>query len=240
MNKFLPFLITLNVLLRFESTLDWQGTGNMSSDNLTVIWDYIHNNFKSDWTYNLFMRYQDQTLINFTTGLSDQLNKRWDPAWNVVAVANNGHADAVLYGYAFRDHWLWYNGYLLSGGVYTMSFLIWKDYNCLKWMNLGDSATYTDYDILSATGFYITALQPVVSASYSLNPKGTNIWQAAYNLGNLLATDPKTSSKAFTIIGSEQSMSLFGRVCATNFCYTSVIGGAIGSFWGSSYILQMR
>jgi hypothetical protein len=49
--------------------------------------------------------------------------------------SNNG--DSVLYGYAFRDHWMWYNGFLMDDGHYV-SFVIWKDYNCIGWITFND------------------------------------------------------------------------------------------------------
>jgi hypothetical protein len=51
--------------------------------------------------------------------------------------SNNG--DSVLYGYAFRDHWMWYNGFLMDDGHYV-SFIIWKDYNCITWTTHNDNA----------------------------------------------------------------------------------------------------
>ena len=57
-----------------------------------------------------------------------------DPTW-----------DTVLYGYAFRQHWMWYNGYTVAGssGKYY-SFVIWKDYNCVAWHSVGDSDFIAD------------------------------------------------------------------------------------------------
>jgi hypothetical protein len=40
-------------------------------------------------------------------------------------------------GYAFRDHWMWFNGYSYLGR--TFSFVIWKDYNCVAWISIDDS-----------------------------------------------------------------------------------------------------
>ena len=67
--------------------------------------------------------------------ISDTLNELWDPAWNVVAAKTYGGVGVyvVLYGYAFRSHWAWYNPYRDTDCV----FVVWKDYNCETWVNFG-------------------------------------------------------------------------------------------------------
>lgn len=68
-----------------------------------------------------------------TANLSDDLNNAWDPAWNVVIVyaTDLGNYDSVLYGYGFNRYRFWSNGHKVSNDGY-ISFIIWKDYNCLK------------------------------------------------------------------------------------------------------------
>jgi hypothetical protein len=54
--------------------------------------------------------------------ISDKLNAAWDPAWNVALVYINGdltlHQTAdfrnVMYGYAYNQHWLWYNKFKVA------------------------------------------------------------------------------------------------------------------------------
>lgn len=75
---------------------------------------------------------------------SNYLNDLWAPAWNVVIILSRYspiNFDAVIYGYAFRNHWLWINGlklytFLENGLIYYGSFIIWKDYNCLGWLTI--------------------------------------------------------------------------------------------------------
>jgi hypothetical protein len=43
----------------------------------------------------------------------------------------------VVVAYAFRDHWMWFNGYSYLGR--TFSFIIWKDYNCVTWNAVDNS-----------------------------------------------------------------------------------------------------
>lgn len=146
---FLAFLVLLHAM-------NWQAMGNMSSSNLTIIWNFIDTNFSSvKANKNILV---DNSLQKFATAMSNYLNALWDPAWNVVlATYKVGiNADTVLSGYAFREHWLWINGYAMDYGNF-MSFIIWKDYNCFKWyiidaMYWGDgisrsysSSVYTEF-----------------------------------------------------------------------------------------------
>lgn len=51
--------------------------------------------------------------------------------------------DAIVYGYAFNNHWMWYNGISLpdSGTSKTASLMVWKDYNCQNWKVIGRDET---------------------------------------------------------------------------------------------------
>ena len=74
---------------------------------------------------------------NIAMNISTELNKLWDPAWNVVIISTPANIDSVLYGYAFRGHWLWFNGLPNPGdGNHFMGYVIWKDYNCIGWVRL--------------------------------------------------------------------------------------------------------
>jgi hypothetical protein len=67
--------------------------------------------------------------------------------------------DAVVIAYAFRDHWMWFNGYSYQGR--TFSFIIWKDYNCLAWITADNSA---------------------ISGTTSRNAVGDNLYSAYMNI----------------------------------------------------------
>ena len=129
------FCVFLALLLLHQpvGALNWQGTGEMTNDNLTVIWDYIHTNFKAN--------VDADTIQTFNLGLSDNLNALWAPAWNIITVRISratSYNDVVLYGYAFRNHWMWFNGYTDPSISETMfSFVVWKDYNCKDWKTIG-------------------------------------------------------------------------------------------------------
>lgn len=102
------FFMALMVLLHHPvAALNWQGTGSFDSENFADIWSFINANFK---------RYSDMNALQtFNLELSNTLNAKWDPAWNIVtmsiSITNLEYNDVILYGYAFRQHWLWYNGY---------------------------------------------------------------------------------------------------------------------------------
>ena len=73
------FCIVMAVLLILQqpvAALNWQGTGNLNNDNLTVIWNYIHDNLANQIT----------DLEGFSEGLSTTLNNQWAPAWNVLVI----------------------------------------------------------------------------------------------------------------------------------------------------------
>ncbi len=74
--------------------------------------------------------------------ISDELNDLWAPAWNVAIVyyADRMNYDTVVYGYAFNGHWFWQNGLQLTDQVY-ISFIIWKDYNCVGWTTIQSQLT---------------------------------------------------------------------------------------------------
>jgi hypothetical protein len=132
----LRFVATLMALLVAANGVGWQGAGNWTSSNLTDIWTFINANYNNlpakggSVTFN-----QTATVEKFVTYLNDL----WDPFWNVVVavvVADTiASSEVVLYGYAFNDHWFWYNGYVSAD--YVFGFVIWKDYKCGGYKTFG-------------------------------------------------------------------------------------------------------
>ena len=131
------YALLIVVLLSCGSCLDWQGAGNWTSDNLTVLHNMINGVSPTDVA---------SSYTTNTKTISDGLNKLWDPAWNVVIVkfGDSINYDSVLYGYSFRGHWFWLNGWERIDGTY-MSFIIWKDYNCVGWVNLHSDTMLSSY-----------------------------------------------------------------------------------------------
>lgn len=125
--SFCLFVALMLLLQQPLAAKNWQGTGTFENMNTSEIWDYIHANLKRNNDAN--------TMQAFSTDLSDYLNGKWAPAWNVVInsvlnAASSDFNDVILYGYAFKNHWLWFNGYADPAITdTTFSFVIWKDYN---------------------------------------------------------------------------------------------------------------
>jgi hypothetical protein len=153
----LSFFLALMLLLPHFHCVNWQSTGTLSYEMLNTIWNYINTNFDPTITYAKITS-GDITFTNFATGLSTQLNKQFDPAWNVVVAYNadtTANFDTIFYGYGFKDHWLWYNGYKMNDGKYV-TFIIWKDYNCQTYISykgyaqsITNSFASTDRNLLS-------------------------------------------------------------------------------------------
>jgi hypothetical protein len=156
-----------------------------------------------------------------------------------IIVGNNG--DSVLYGYAFRDHWMWYNGLLLDSGNYV-SFIIWKDYNCITWYTINSNdASHSTFDSATNTLIYNALV------AYSTG-RLTDIWWTAVDLiESIIASNSafQGTDKAYTIIVSQSyGARFFGRVCAKYYhSYTSGVNigwdSSVGN-WGQPLILQMR
>lgn len=118
--------IVLIAMLLADSLLavNWQGTGSgMNNTVISEIWRNLVPNLETATRNNAYNP--------FVNDIATRLNNRWDPAWNVVLVTEKLGFDAILYGYAFRNQWMWYNGvpntYLSSR---TITLIVWKDYNC--------------------------------------------------------------------------------------------------------------
>lgn len=124
----LSILLILS-LITSTLTVNWQGTGNMTDSNMTEISTTI-NRFPITST-------STNTQINeVAKNISDYLNGLWAPAWNVVISKTTLPHDTVLYGYAFRNHWMWINGITIPTTTRTLAYIIWKDYNCRHWATL--------------------------------------------------------------------------------------------------------
>lgn len=127
-------LVILSFLLT-ASAINWQAADNFTQSNLTFIWDTINNNVGT---------YAPSSLAPFSEYISTALNNQWNPAWNVFVIRLlDPSFDAVFYGYAFRKHWMWFNGYTYGGNTY--SFIIWKDYNCQTWHTVANFDRQTTF-----------------------------------------------------------------------------------------------
>lgn len=65
------FAFVLIILIANTTTVNWQGTGNLTWENITIIRTYINKNFHSSWQSNALLTSKDSTLANLAKGLSD-------------------------------------------------------------------------------------------------------------------------------------------------------------------------
>lgn len=101
--------ICLCLLLAAVSGQNWQSHGNFSESNLTL----INSTIKA-----AVALYQADTTSNadlFCKNISDTLNAAWETAWNVVVFepGPSRYLSAIVYGYAYNEHWLWFNNYTI-------------------------------------------------------------------------------------------------------------------------------
>ncbi len=74
----LSVILVLHSLFATFPSDNWQGYGNMSSSNITEIWDFINPNIQS--------AIPAKTYDAFNTKFSEHLNTLWNPAWNVFTI----------------------------------------------------------------------------------------------------------------------------------------------------------
>jgi hypothetical protein len=128
------FLVVV-CLLGVVRCVQWQAAANISAANHTLIWSTINAGLTT-YVPTAGSSTDHTDLAKF---ISDALNNAYDPAWNVFVfeLVGDTTVDAIVVAYAFRDHWMWYNGYTYQ--TRTFSFVIWKDYNCIVWNSVDDS-----------------------------------------------------------------------------------------------------
>ena len=198
--NFLQRLCVFLVLTIPALSVNWQGTGNMSGSNMTEIQTTISNNPITSATSASQIHTIGQTI-------STRLNDLWEQAWNVVIVKTLAGYDSVVYGYAYKDHWMWINGVAISGdSSKELAYIIWKDYNCNTWSKINTifgKVTNLPSDQLAAINAYaFTGLQ-------------ADIWGKAHIFIEQLSTQFNTV--AFSGIFSQDSSALFyGYICYVN------------------------
>lgn len=194
----LLILLLAIILAITASASDWQGQGAMNQTVIAKIWESINAVNIANVPYSTTAK-----------TISDSLNNEWDPAWNVIVVQNVPGKDTILYGYAFRNQWMWYNGVPLPGyDMYRITFIVWKDYNCKDWKTL----------VNIASGFTAQQLQTIEDEIAKITEAQLNndIWGTAHNFMETLMTKTGFNSpdNAYTIIMSQYGgSSINGYVC---------------------------
>jgi hypothetical protein len=239
-SNFSNFLLVAGLLLTCSNALNWQGAGSWGNGNMTVIWDYINTNFSKAWSGATVTGQGDTTLSDFSSAFSTELNRLWDPAWNVVVVyiTDGSNSDSVVYGYAFRDHWMWYNGFLMNDGYYV-SFIIWKDYNCNGWTSINANVIGGVNTFPAATNSLVYSFVNNWGTEQSSDP-----WGVAVNcITSLQAYNAafQGNDKAYTIIVSQSYYArYFAKVCVLHYAYYTGYTIGISTTWGKILLMQMR
>lgn len=84
--------------------------------------------------------------------------------------------DSVLYGYAFRGQWIWFNGLTNpTNSANSIAITVWKDYNC-------QTRTYLQRDTTKST--FSSAQQAVIKTETTKIKDliENDVWGAAHTL----------------------------------------------------------
>jgi hypothetical protein len=164
------FLVVV-CLLGGVRCVQWQAAANISAANHTLIWSTINAGLTT-YVPNAGSSTGHSDLAQY---ISDSLNAAYDPAWNVFVfeLVGDPTLDAVVVGYAFRDHWMWFNGYSYLGR--TFSFIIWKDYNCIAW-NTADNSIFVNQKLDDSTGDAVTSALTRLLNAGKLTHVYNDIW----------------------------------------------------------------
>lgn len=147
--------------------------------------------------------------------------------------------DTILYGYAFRNHWMWFNNYrLIADGI---DFVVWKDYNCQAYQKVGT----IEYDSQVYSGFSTTQKQAIVSTLSVYTATSINdIWGTTYLYMNTLTNTAafKDDGHAYSIVATQAYSSfMHGYVClvGNNYYATKYDNNwaALGSSGRGSFVL---
>jgi hypothetical protein len=221
------------LLLSGVMPLNWMAGGNFTQSDFDILRAKI-DGFNKGTIFPL--------LGPAAATLSTDLNTLWAPAWNVVIVyyGDGFNYDAVLYGYAFNGHWFWSNGFQLSDNKY-ISFVIWKDYNCVTWVTIDPAAT--GYKASSYITADTTAIITKVQAGYQTR-NIAEVWLAAKDIQTTIAATGGNifnDKLAYSVITVPNMMTNFcARVCVKNYFTMSGVGNIGGLVNGAVLILQMR
>lgn len=123
---------------------------------------------------------------------------------------------------------------------YYVTFIIWKDYNCIKWYSYDfNSLSKSSSSYSLSNAFYVYAITPTVISS-RVSSVQTDIWGAAMNIGNALATNSVTSPLGWTVIASQNSnVYHYGYFCAQDYAKT-FNAGSPPTPWEIVFIIQTR
>lgn len=194
--------------------------------------------------------YAPANLAGFSVALSDILNNAWAPAWNVFTIKLiNPSLDAVLYGYAFNNHWMWFNDKIYGGVSY--SFVIWKDYNCHTWNTISNTDRQTNFGPLFANNDLHTKISQAISAlsgQFPTNPYN-DVWSTNFLIADKMAA--LTPGTAYSVVAVQNGFStttdvvteLSGRFCSSGgaesyvFSYLTALKSSSGQNGVHKYVM---
>ena len=147
--------------------------------------------------------------------------------------------DSILYGYAFRSQWMWYNGVpnsvLPSNKIATL--IVWKDYNCQAWSNIqtGYGGFSSDKIVLMGGVLYQLSYQDFIN----------NIWETAFNFIEGINGKSEFSSSVFTVVMSQDpDAAYYGTICLKDNYFLNNPGlkynSDNGLYIGSLYMFKTR
>lgn len=158
--------------------------------------------------------------------------------------------DIILYGYGFNDHWMWDNSYKLNEG-YSVSFIIWKDYNCIKWVSFSQNGI-SPSSVQKSYSEDIAGIIMQIIFNPGQDLHMNEVWKSAQAIVNQLNSNSTVSQhlatdRAFTVILSQSAYTIFNlRACFKDYILANnqpgSFGGkdADGGTWGTAFVMQMR
>lgn len=224
----LSFLLVLLVLTVPALSDDWQASGNMTESNVTE----INTAIKSHPITSATTAGQMDAVAQ---AISTHLNDIWAPAWNVAIVKAAQGSNSILYGYAFRNHWIWINGVVVDGMSQRLSYVIWKDFNCGTWTTVGNAI---------ALGSNFLSDQDAILSTYYFDIKAYNdIWLSGFNFVEYLQGNIVFNGAGFSVVMSSDGNPTFsGYFCM--FGYNSYMQKNVyytgKGYAGSYFLFQTR
>lgn len=118
--------------------------------------------------------------------------------------------DVILIGYAFRNHWMWFNGHIDPSIPTVMySFVIWKDYNCKDWKTLDQPTSFSAGQQAVITNLFTSITkEQIINDPWKLAKSMVDSVQASSEF--VVAND-----RAYSIVFSQDffTSTMYSRIC---------------------------
>jgi hypothetical protein len=159
---------------------------------------------------------------NFSTmasSISSELNTVYHISWNVIVtspVSISTSGDTVVFGYAYKDHWLWIDNF----GASNYSITIWKDYNCGVALDIAYTASNLNF--VSSSGLYSLGFDSFTRFPYvrsKILAADINAWDNALFLSDALNSYYFGS---YSVVVSTDINQMSGSICV----YSDILNNA--------------